>query len=167
MITKLTKEQIDRFPEFVKLNEQISFNPQDGFFRWKIKGRNRRLNGIVGSKDNRGYVKIRYKNKQFWAHRLAWAFTYGIFPQKDIDHINGKKSDNRICNLREVSRSINLHNTKPRNLSGIKGVYWQKKAKAWQVRITVNYKNYYLGIFKKLDEAKNARDKAFYFLGVN
>lgn len=39
----------------------------------------------------------------------------GVMPTKDIDHINGVRSDNRWCNLREVSRSVNGHNRTRRN----------------------------------------------------
>jgi len=44
------------------------------------------------------------------AHRLAWLLHYGSFPLFEIDHINGKTGDNRICNLRDCDHSSNLLN---------------------------------------------------------
>jgi hypothetical protein len=80
------------------------------------------------------------------------------FPKnKQIDHIDHNRLDNRKCNLRlctnqENSRNkgLNLNNT-----SGVKGVYFDKQLKKWRARITINYKSVHLGIFDDLEEAKD------------
>ena len=80
-----------------------------------------------GSIDSYGYLIIKVKGKQYKAHRLAWFLHYGTFPKYTIDHINGNKLDNRICNLQDVPQSINAHRANkrkaPNKETGIKGVY--------------------------------------------
>lgn len=79
----------------------------------------------LGSYDKDGYLIIKIRSRQFKAHRLAWFLYYGHFPSREIDHINRNRSDNRICNLREVNRTENVHNVtiKPNPRTGVIGVY--------------------------------------------
>ena len=57
------------------------------------------------------YVWVYFRGERFslWKHRLVFFLVTGRFP-KEIDHINGIKTDNRIENLREVSGSENCQN---------------------------------------------------------
>lgn len=64
--------------------------------------------GIVGEK---GYAHISLLGKKYKAHRLAWLYVYGHFPKNEIDHINRVRDDNRIANLRDVTRAENMQNT--------------------------------------------------------
>ncbi|HAX9820966.1 TPA: Fis family transcriptional regulator [Escherichia coli] len=91
-------------------------------------------------------------------------FYYGVWPEKDIDHINGIKHDNRIINLREVDDTHNSMNKKhltPHTLSGFRGVTYHKTERSkpkWRVRITDNDgKRICIGLFYSLDEAIAAR----------
>jgi hypothetical protein len=67
-------------------------------------------------------------------------------PENEIDHVNRNPLDNRIENLREVSRSCNARNTRNRktNSSGVKGVSFDKKNKKWKAHISVSGKQYTL-----------------------
>ena len=67
------------------------------------------------------------------AHVVAWCVHHGSWPTKEIDHINGNRQDNRICNLREVDRYENAKNTKTpkNNTSGFIGVSYCKRDKIW------------------------------------
>ena len=80
----------------------------------------------------------------------------------DIDHINGVKTDNRINNLRLVTRSINLQNASMRchNTSGFNGVSWHKSTKKWRAQIRVDGKSIHLGVFSNKKDAIAARIKA-------
>lgn len=87
----------------------------------KGKGRGRRGTTIEVSDDwkkrcvsvkSNGYLQCTLYRKRFYIHRLVYESWVGSIPKGyDIDHINGIKSDNRVSNLRAVSRSENLkHN---------------------------------------------------------
>ena len=81
--------------------------------------------GGLGSKDKDGYLILKIKGKQYKAHRIAWFLFYGEFPKGEIDHINRNKQDNRISNLRIVSRIDNIKNrlVKPNSDTGVIGVH--------------------------------------------
>lgn len=90
------------------------------------------------------------------AHRVIWKMVYGHDPD-DIDHINGIRSDNRLMNLRNVTRAENLKNlsVSTRNKSGIIGVC-QARGK-WVAQIKINGKTTHVGTFATKTEAARAR----------
>ena len=144
-----------------KLKEILNYNESTGIFTWKISRGNRRINNIAGCTQQE-YVIIRINNKNYKAHRLTWLYIYGEFPKQEIDHINHKKDDNRLCNLREATRLENGRNMViyKSNKSGIPGVFWYNGRKKWVVHIKVNGKNKHIGYFKDLEDAKEARKEA-------
>jgi len=89
-----------------------------------------------------GYRHITFMGKQHKAHRLIWLYVYGEMP-KEIDHINGDRQDNRLENLRSVTRSQNQFNKAmaQNNTSGYRGVSWHKKSQQWAIRVCANGKS--------------------------
>jgi len=88
--------------------------------------------------------------------------THGRWPRKGLDHINGRRDDNRAENLREATQSENMANV-PRaknNKSGAKGVSWHAMGRKWQVHIRKSRKTYCLGLFNTLEEAAAAYQEA-------
>lgn len=85
-----------------------------------------------------GYLAGSLLGRCYKAHRVAWAVFYGASPCGEIDHINGVRSDNRISNLRCVSKSKNQRNSKRRsdNTVGRTGVTWCARDAAWVVQIS-------------------------------
>lgn len=82
----------------------------------------------------------------------------GMDLNKQIDHINGNKLDNRRCNLREATHQQNNFN-KPRlkrNTPGFKGVSYRKDIDKYRAYISVNYKQISLGCFDTPEEAHQA-----------
>jgi hypothetical protein len=81
---------------------------------------------------------------------------------KEIDHINRNKLDNRKENLREISHRDNLTNIvlHKHNTSGVKGVYWHKAKNKWRAYIDVYGKRKYLGSYALIEDAKKARVEA-------
>lgn len=93
------------------------------------------------------------------AHRLAWLFVHGHWPEADIDHINGDRSDNRIDNLRCVTRQHNLMNQRrPRsdNTTGYLGVCVDRARGEFQARLQVSGRVKHLGRFDNAEAAHAA-----------
>lgn len=79
----------------------------------------------AGRLDTKGYYRTRIGTAEYKNHRLAWLLHYRVWPEKEIDHINGDPSDNRIDNLRDVStfeNSMNRKNAMCNNKTGFLGV---------------------------------------------
>lgn len=155
-------------PEIGKLKEQIAYSPKDGTFVWNegYGGRGARFSGkIAGNLDpSNGYVKISMSGVFYKAHRLAWLYMTGSEPLGEIDHINGNKSDNRFCNLRDCSKSDNSKNAglSKRNKSGFRGVTKHTGREKWIASICINGKNKHLGVFDSPSEAGEVAELARY-----
>ena len=99
-----------------KLKEILYYDKDTGFFVWKKdifnlnKYKLADQGDVAGCMSNCGYIQISIKSKLYSAHRLAWLYTYGHFPELEIDHINRIRNDNRIENLRDVSHTVNMNN---------------------------------------------------------
>ena len=117
---------------------------------------------VAGNCNDHGYIRVHVLGNSYRAHRLIWAWAYGYWPENDIDHINGCKSDNRLCNLREATRSENMRNVNNRknNSSGVTGVMYDKKTGKYMAHITVNYEQIVLGYFYLIELAIKARKEA-------
>lgn len=142
--------------------ECLSYDVETGFFRWKTRNSRRiSVGDVAGSKMSNGYINIRVGRNQVLAHRFAWAFVYGSMPSNFIDHINGDRSDNRICNLREAIKSQNGMNAiKPSHglSSQYKGVHWAKDKNKWATQICLNGKRKLIGRYSNEDVAGAAYD---------
>lgn len=105
-----------------------------------------------------GYARVSVNGRMLYAHRIIYAIVYGEMPM-DVDHINRNRIDNRIENLRDVSKSENQHNSKKRknNTSGFPGVSWDTRDQKWQAYIMVDRRKIHLGYFEDFDDAVQAR----------
>ena len=145
------------------LKTHLHYDPETGVFTWKRPTSNRvKVGSQAGRLRKDGYVTIGFNGQRFQAHRLAWLYTYGNWPAREIDHINRNRQDNRIVNLRDATRSENALNAGPRvsSSSGIRGVSWDKLCSRWRVQLRINGKQTYVGVFKTLEEATSAYEKA-------
>lgn len=142
--------------------ERLSYDPETGVFIWLVRVNSKVPAGsVAGTVGRLGYRHIRIFNKAIGAHRLAWAFVHGHFPTREIDHINGVRADNRICNLRDVSRQVNAQNervARKHNQSGVIGV--RRIGNSFVARIWTGSKEKHLGCFKDADSASEAYRQA-------
>lgn len=145
------------------LKQILNYNPETGVFIWKIKpAQNIKVGQQAGCLNKNGYIQISILNKRYYAHRLAWLYTYGSFPTEHIDHVNGVRNDNRIKNIRVANRFENAQNStkKKNNSSGYKGVNWDTARNKWRAKIMINGKSTHIGIFDKPEDAAKAYDVA-------
>lgn len=148
---------------YERLTELLDYDQETGDFTWKV-GRTRLAK--PGTKAGRplsgDYWRICVDGVDYSAHRLAWLYVTGAWPTGEVDHINKFKSDNRFCNLRDVSRGGNQQNKgiQKNNKSGIVGVHWSKKDKRWRAAIRKDGVTSHLCNFKEIADAAAAYAKA-------
>lgn len=142
-----------------QLKEILSYDPETGIFTRKKSSTPKPLRLQVGSIDSNGYTVICVKSKRYKAHRLAWLYMHGYFPENVIDHMDRNPSNNAISNLREVSQACNLRNCKisKSNKSGVTGVCFVRTRGYYNAQITNNSKRTTLGNFKSKVDAIKAR----------
>jgi hypothetical protein len=144
-----------------KARELFDYEPDSGRLQWKRRVA-RWMDGTesAGSVKSDGYVVITYKRKGYPAHRIAWAIHYGKWPDTFLDHINGNRADNRIENLREATRALNMQNQraamKSNKSSGVLGVHYFKQTSRWRATICIDGKNRHLGYYATSQEASDA-----------
>lgn len=163
------------------LRRLIDYDPATGEMRWKerpvwmfaarpkhrarvVNSWNKKYSGkpCFSSKDFDGYLFGSLFWTNYKAHRVAYAWFHGNWPKGHIDHINGIRSDNRINNLRDVSRSQNQMNmgAPSDNTSGVVGVCWNRRKSLWVSSITAYRRTYHLGYYERFEDAVAARKAA-------
>ena len=146
-----------------RLKEVLAYDVDSGKFTWKIAiSRSIKVGSTAGARGNGGYTQIKIDGIMYKAHRLAWLYKLGKFPEYTIDHVNGISDDNRLCNLRDVIHQENQKNRslQSNNKSGTPGVRWYKRLNKWEANITIDSKFKYLGCFIDREEAIKARKEA-------
>jgi len=144
------------------LHHRLHYDPETGVFTTAKTARSKKHGRIVGWRDELGYIRIWVNRKLYLAHRLAWLWVHGKFPDGNLDHINGNPSDNRIANLRECNQSQNCANSiiQRKGSSTRKGVSFDKAKKSFRAYITVGRKQIFLGRFLTAKEAIAVRKAA-------
>jgi len=140
-----------------RLHELFDYNPEIGILINKVRRGSYHAGTQAGHLNKDGYFRININKKLYLAHRLAWLYVYGELPEY-IDHINRIPTDNRISNLRPVTKKQNQQNREKQvnNKSGYKGVSWDKDRNKWFVCINNNYKTIGLGRYDNIEDAHKA-----------
>lgn len=142
-----------------ELLDYFTYNPDTGIFirRKAAKKGKSKAGDFCGYVENTGYSAFNACGRKYLAHRLAWLYVYGEFPEGMIDHINGNKTDNRIHNLRVVTNGENqqnIHRPSANNKSGLLGVSRNKKR--WKAEIRANNMREHIGTFDSPEQAHAA-----------
>ena len=132
-----------------KVRQTLNYDLNTGVFTRRVATKGVSVGTVCGCDNGRGYIRIKVNGAYVVAHRLAWLYTYGVWPQGEIDRINRDTRDNRIENLRVVDRTGNLLNRgrDRRNTSGVKNVNWDSSRCKWVAQLRRRGKQYNLGRF--------------------
>lgn len=145
-----------------RLKELLHYDPETGVFTWIHNlGRKAKKDGIAGTVMKSGYIRIKIDGIDYLAHRLAWLYTHGENPTKEIDHIDRSKNNNSIKNLRDVSKNWNQQNRvkfTQNNITKCLGV--TPNGSGFSAKISIDGKQKYLGTFKTVSDARLAYDNA-------
>lgn len=141
-----------------QLRDALDYCPDTGLFKWRISRGFVRAGSVAGTARKDGYFHIGVYRRNYLSHRLAWMHVHGEYPSSEVDHINRNRGDNRISNLRLVTRSENAQNGSDRknNTSGYRGVTFNRANSVWIAQITKDTKCIYLGSFTSAEDAHQA-----------
>ena len=146
----MTKSSIPKTLDTKTLNDIFYYS--DGFLHWKVQPSQRaKVGDKAGTISNNGYWTTRYAGKLYLNHRIIFAMHNGFWPEI-IDHADGNPLNNEPSNLRAATKSQNGQIAKLRkdNISGVKGVYFDKARQKWAVRAN----NRTIGRFKDFELAE-------------
>ena len=94
-----------------ELKRAFRYESLTGDFFWLVDRSHVRAGAKAGSLLTCGYWRIRYGGEEYQAHRLAWLFMTGEWPNGPIDHHDLNKLNNSWSNLRLATPSLNNANT--------------------------------------------------------
>lgn len=129
------------------LKSILHYDKNTGMFTW-IKSSNRkiRLGVEAGWMDSSsGYKRMKLLGKTYLQHRLAWLYSYGTWPSKEIDHIDGDVLNNSLTNLRDVYHYENMKNKKGHRGGRLFGCYFDKVNNKWKAQLIFNKKRIFIG----------------------
>ena len=142
--------------DYIAISQKVLYCPDSGDLTWKSG----RLKGKPAGRLHKssGYMRVIVNGKEHRSHRIAFLLMHKRWPAF-VDHINGIRTDNRACNLREATKAENCRNSKlqTNNSSGHPGVHWVKSKKRWRASIKVMDRQIHLGWFLSIKDAVRAR----------
>src|SRR5579863_1170438 len=101
-------------PSQAAVRRLLAYDQASGVFVWnRPVGAGARLNGTIAGSPRLGYRRIKIAGRLYPASHLAWLYVNGVWPEAEIDHINGDNADDRISNLRPATQLQNTRNRKP------------------------------------------------------
>jgi hypothetical protein len=148
-----------------RLKELLHYDPETGVFTWRVTRNNAvRIGEKAGTDNGLGYLRIYVCGKHYVAHRLAWLYVHGEWPDSELDHANRNKSDNRIQNLRYATRSSNNKNRGVfcNNRSGYTGVSFNKRVGKFAAYAHEDGRQIHIGYYQSAELAAEARAKYVY-----
>lgn len=145
-----------------RLRELLHYDPDTGVFTRLVAtgGRYRAdVGDVAGTDSDQGYILISVESYQYRAHRLAWLYMTGGWPQHEVDHRDAIRSNNRWGNLRDVTPKVNQQNLRKaqkNSKTGLLGASWCKRHKRFVARLYVGKKYRSLGYFESAELAHAA-----------
>lgn len=158
------KDNLDKLHSYEELfKHALKYDRKLKRFRWRISpSQSVKAGDIAGHVLEDGYRRVTYQSILYPEHWLIWFYFKKRWPTKDLDHVNGVRSDNRVNNLREATCLQNTHNrwtAGSHNMSGYLGVTtrrWGKKTVVYEALIHVGLKQRHIGYYDTPQEAHEA-----------
>lgn len=140
--------------------DDAKWTAQQSCARWNTRYANAEAFATPAQKS--GYLTGVFFGRRLFAHRAAWAISFGEWPELSVDHKNGVRTDNRLDNLRLASRQEQSRNTSSakNSTSRFLGVSWRKERALWRANIFIDGRQTFLGSFASEVEAAKAYDAA-------
>lgn len=138
---------VERLRELFELKD-------DGTLVRRVMCGGQKAGTVAGAKHSQGYVQVGVDGVNTYAHKIVFAMVNGFWPELDIDHIDGNRSNNRPSNLRLATRRENLtnmRNGRP-NKTGYRGVCRHING-LFNARMKIGAKVMSLGYYKTSREA--------------
>lgn len=139
--------KLDSLLTYEEAKRIFTYDPETGYIR-------QRGYKFVSVPNEQGYLQSHWKGKRLKCHRVVWLLHKGEWPKGEIDHINRNRADNRIENLRDVSRHVNAAN-RP-DAASMTGTSWHPDKRKWKAKIQNQNKFIHIGYFNTQIEAHEA-----------
>ena len=128
-----------------ELKKLVRYEPDTGDF-YRLSGPDKgKKAGTDPSQYNIIGIKVGEMRARFYAHHLAWVYMTGAWPEKEVDHKDTDKKNNRWLNLRLATSSQQKQNSRVRDqsikTSRYKGVFWLASESKWVAKISINKKH--------------------------
>ena len=136
-----------------RLRTLFTYDPKTGCLSRRVSVKGRNVGDVLGTEKPKGYIVGVVDGRMYRVHHLVWMYHHGYF-EKELDHINRIRCDNRIENLRPCNHSQNLGNARAR-IHKYKGVTFCKQTQMWRAQL-----NGHLGRFDTIEEAALAYNEA-------
>ena len=133
------------------------------YWRWRVNSRVPKTLEAGTQRNSDGYLNVSVHGRRYLVHRVVMLMCYGFYGEGlEVDHINHVRNDNRLVNLRFVTRRENQRNksVSSKSTTGVTGVYFYKRLQKYIARIRVNREFIHLGVFDTLEGAAEARRQA-------
>lgn len=142
-----------------QVRELLAYDPLTGALAWRVTRTGTAKSGSLAGSIRNGYMRTSVYGRSYLNHRLIWLFVTGQWPINEIDHINGRKDDNRFDNLRDVTSLTNKENIRRPSICnklGVLGVSKRKNRKTFRAQIRVRGNVTLIGYYKSQEEARAA-----------
>lgn len=143
-----------------RARELFTYDSETGCLCWAVdKGQRARVGKQLKPSPKDEYIRVRVDGILMKAHRIAWTIAQGDIPDGlSVDHINGDRFDNRLCNLRLVNHKTNMQNrtrARKNSATGVMGIR-QLPSGRFEARLGIGRTLKYLGSFDTAEDAHNA-----------
>ena len=96
-----------------RIHELFTYREDGNLIRKVRTAKRTKVGDIAGWMSSRGYFMVSINSKKYLVHRMIFLYHHGyLTPGMELDHIDGNPRNNRIENLREVTKSQNIQNSK-------------------------------------------------------